>query len=204
MDEVCETPAISFHGVIKFADSHKSADTPSGGETIGLGVAIGSGVGASLAISQGGLVGTALVTVYGAGVGGLAASGYVGWKVGTWLGEREIVRDNLLKAMEALFPIESKDTPQIEIKMPEKVGEKFSVLFNGGQESYDFSFYMDALGEEGFSSALDWNEGLEYFSDPWAANEAAEKAGLLTPEYEQPALIGKNVTAAQQIDVMLC
>lgn len=166
-------------------------------------MAIGSGVGASLAISQGGLVGTALVIVYGAGVGGVGASGYVGWKVGTWIGEREVVRDNLLKAMEALFPIDSNEKPQIEIKIPDRVGEKFSVEFNGEQESYNVSFYIDAVGEEGFSSEPGWNDDIEYFSDPWAANEAAEKAGLLLPEYEEATVIAK-ACSNQQIDLMPC
>ncbi len=189
-------------GIVTMHDSGRSENKPTGGETIGLGVAIGGGVGASLAITQGGLVGTSLVTVWGAGLGGVAAAGYAGWGVGSWVYERPIVRDNIQKALEAIWPNDSKEKPPMEITVPEKPGDKFSVSFYDGAEVYDVNFYMDGQGDEGISMGQDWHSDVDYYFDAWAANDAAEKAGLYWPSWEEVAVIGNAGTTP--IDVMVC
>lgn len=172
--------------VLDHSELVATADTaaPDGTKVVAVGAAIGGGVGAALAIDGGSVVGAALIGGIGAYGAGLAATGYVAWTLGTAVGETEIVRDNLEKLIEAIFPIDDGTLPKpvIHKDEPWENGGGFSVSF--GDESFDIQFYVDAVGSEGVSMDSSFNAGVEYFSDPYQAAEAALQLDIIgTPDY---------------------
>lgn len=163
--------------------------SPTGQEVITVTGAIGGGVGASLAITSGTVTGAALVPVLVAGFAGVGATAVASWTIGKAIGETDLVRDSLVSLMESLVPIndgQEKNAGNIVEKNTVECswapGEKFTANFGG--TTIEVSFYVDALGQEGFSTDLDFNAGLEFFSDPYQAFEAAQAIEIIgTPDY---------------------
>lgn len=161
-----------------------TSDTVADAGKVALGAAIGNGIGAAIAIESGTVVATALSGPWAAYVAGIAATGIVATKIGTAIGETDVVKDNLVKLMEAIWPIDDGTLPMPEITKDEpwENGGGFSVSF--GEEKFAIQFYVDALGTEGVSTDSDFNAGLEYFSDPYQAFEAAQQLKIIgTPDY---------------------
>ncbi|MES2320125.1 MAG: hypothetical protein V4631_21825 [Pseudomonadota bacterium] len=145
----------------------------SGSEVITVSGAIGSGVGASIALSSGTITGAAFIPVLAAGFAGVGATAYASWSLGTAIGETDIVRDNILKLIEAVMPNDTVSTPP---EVWENDGG-FEVVF--GTERFEVDFYVDALGMEGTSMDADFNAGLEYFDSPFDAAYAAEQLDIV-------------------------
>jgi hypothetical protein len=149
-----------------------TAGTPSADDVMKITAGLGGGVGASILLSAGSVTGAALLPVWIAAGGGLGATVVASKVVGTAIGETDFVKDNLVKLLEAIWPIEEPVKP--EIKRDE--GGKY--MLSVGQEYFDINFYADSGAVDGVAMGGDFDAGSMY-SDPADAAAAALQIKLI-------------------------
>lgn len=143
---------------------------------------IGGGVGASWAFAQGSLVGTALITAAGAGAVGLFAAGYAGMRVGTMIGEVEVIKESILEMIESIWPID-QPIPEVQLhEIFETPGMDMQIEING--EFSDVEFYVDQPGLDAFDFQPGIDSPIERYEDAIEAISNIDIIGIPEDPYE--------------------
>ncbi len=151
-------------------------------EGVTISGAIGGGIGATMAFAQGSLVGTALITAAGAYGVGLFATGYAGARLGTAIGETDLVKETLLEMIESIWPIELP-APNIKINDVGPVDTpsilNFEIEING--EISDIQFYVDEPDLNAFDFQYGIDSPIELYESAIEAISNVEIIGVPDP-----------------------
>ncbi|WP_157778861.1 hypothetical protein [Massilia violaceinigra] len=130
-------------------------------DIVGLGAALGAGFGAHVVRQAGPVAGGAAIGVFGAAVGGVAASGVTGWKIGSLIGDIPSVSKYLDHATGMILNAPSELG---HLYVAPKYPDEFWKFHPGpGSTPSDVWWYVPELGDRIAGT------GDTVFRDPYAA-----------------------------------
>jgi hypothetical protein len=153
-----------------------TAGAPSGEDVMKVMAGLGGGVGASIVLKAGSVTGAALLPVWVAAGAGLGATVVASAVVGTTIGETDFVKDNLVKLLESIWPIEEPGKPEIKRDGDGKY------MLSYGKESFDINFYADLDTIDAVTLDSGYNIGADVYSNPMDAANAALQLKLIGSE----------------------